>query len=87
MQFVGTKSVFNKRESKICYSRSDLEHYYGHIPVLVEILDMCLECLPDTPYIYQGDWIGFGGEREYTPNTLTYLFPDYTGEDLSLIHI
>ena len=82
MQFVGTKSVFNKRESKICYSRSDIEHYYGHIPVLVEILDMCLECLPDTPYIYQGDWIGFGGEREYTPNTLTYLFPDYTGEDV-----
>ena len=82
MQFVGTKSVFNKKDPKICYSRSDIEHYYGHIPVLVEILDMCLECLPDTPYIYQGDWIGFGGERDYTPNTLTYLFPDYTGEDV-----
>ena len=41
-----------------------------------------LEFLPDTPYIYQGDWIGFGGEREYTPNTLTYLFPDHTGEDI-----
>ena len=35
-----------------------------------------------TDHIYQGDWIGFGGEREYTPNTLTYLFPDYTGEDI-----
>ena len=81
-QFVGTKSVFNKKDPKVCYNGEDVEHYYGHIPVLVHILQFCLEFLPDTPYIYQGDWIGFGGEREYTPNTLTYLFPDYTGEDI-----
>ena len=70
-QFVGTKSVFNKKDPKICYTGEDVEHYYHKIPVLVHILQFCLEFLPDTKYIYQGDWIGFGGEREYTPNTLT----------------
>ena len=81
-QFVGTKSVFNKKDPKICYNGEDVEHYYGHIPVLVHILQFCLEFLPETKYIYQGDWIGFGGEREYTPNTLTYLFPNYTDQDI-----
>ena len=80
--FVGTKSVFNKKDPKICYNDEDVEHYYGHIPVLVHILQFCLEYLPMTDHIYQGDWIGFGGEREYTPNTLTYLFPNHTGEDI-----
>ena len=61
-QFVGTKSVFNKKDPKICYNGEDVEHYYGHIPVLVHILQFCLEFLPETKYIYQGDWIGFGGE-------------------------
>ena len=81
-QFVGTKSVFNKKDPKVCYNGEDVEHYYGHIPVLVHILQFCLEFLPDTKYIYQGDWIGFGGEREYTPNTLTYLFPKNIQQDI-----
>ena len=81
-QFVGTKSVFNKKDPKVCYNAEDIEHYYGHIPVLVHILTFCLDYLPDTKYIYQGDWIGFGGEREYTPNTLTYLFPNYVDQDI-----
>ena len=81
-QFVGTKSVFNKKDPKVCYNGEDVEHYYGHIPVLVHILQFCLEFLPDTKYIYQGDWIGFSGEREYTPNTLTYLFPKHTDGDI-----
>ena len=41
-QFVGTKSVFNKKDPKICYNGEDVEHYYGHIPVLVHILQFCL---------------------------------------------
>ena len=81
-QFVGTKSVFNKKDPKICYTEEDCEHYYHKIPVLVHILQFCLNYLPDTKYIYQGDWIGFGGERQYTPNTLTYVFPEHTGEDI-----
>jgi hypothetical protein len=50
--------------------------------MLAQILIFCLDNLPDTKYIYQGDFIGFGGEREYTPNTLTYMFPKHIQEDI-----
>ena len=32
--------------------------------------------LPITKNIYQGDFIGFGGAKNYRPNTLTYGFPE-----------
>jgi hypothetical protein len=32
--------------------------------------------LPRLDAIIQADFIGFGGSDEYTPNTITYKFPD-----------
>ena len=74
--FVGTKSVFNKKKIKICYTDADVFALYGEQPALVEILCACLKYLPRGEFIYQGDFIGFGGSDEYTPNTITYKFPE-----------
>lgn len=74
--FVGTKSVFNKKKIKICYTPEDINELYGHQEELVDILLACLDFLPRTDDIIQGDFIGFGGMREYTPNTITYDFGD-----------
>jgi hypothetical protein len=74
--FVGTKSVFNKKKIKICYTEVDVFALYGEQPILVEILCACLKYLPRGEFIYQGDFIGFGGSQEYTPNTITYKFPE-----------
>jgi hypothetical protein len=75
--FVGTKSVFNKKKIKICYTVDDIYTLYDvdtHAR-LIEILAACLKYLPRTKRIYQGDFIGFGGTNEYKPNTITYKFP------------
>lgn len=75
-QFVGTKSVFNKKKIIICETPSDIEKFYGHKPALEKILMHCMAYLPITKNIYQGDFIGFGGAKNYRPNTLTYKFPE-----------
>ncbi len=72
--FVGTKSVFNKVKIKINESHDEIDQ--NHDGQVAEILHACFDCLPFTNTIYQGDFIGFGGSTEYTPNTLTYQFPD-----------
>jgi hypothetical protein len=76
--FVGTKSVFNKKKIKICYTQEDVFALYNEAThaSLIEILCACLKYLPRTETIYQGDFIGFGGSDEYTPNTITYKFPE-----------
>ena len=74
--FVGTKSVFNKVKIKIAYTQSDVIEFYGHSSNLCRILSACLDALPRVPGIFQGDFIGFGGSDTYTPNTLTYVFPE-----------
>jgi len=76
--FVGTKSVFNKKKIKICYTQEDVFALYDEEThaSLIEILCACLKYLPRTETIYQGDFIGFGGSDEYTPNTITYKFPE-----------
>jgi len=71
-QFVGTKSVFNKKLIKICESIEDIDKFYSGD--LRDILTNCLANLPITKNIYQGDFIGFGGNYTYTPNTITYKF-------------
>jgi hypothetical protein len=76
--FVGTKSVFNKKKIKICYTEADVFALYDEATHanLIEILCACLKYLPRTESIYQGDFIGFGGSNEYKPNTVTYQFPE-----------
>ena len=76
--FVGTKSVFNKKKIKICYTQEDVFALYDEEThaSLIEILCACLKYLPRTETIYQADFIGFGGCDEYTPNTITYKFSE-----------
>ena len=74
--FVGTKSVFNKVKIKINYTHADIERNHGDKPRVASILHICMDSLPRLNGIYQGDFIGYGGDDEYTPNCITYKFPD-----------
>ena len=79
--FVGTKSVFNKRNPKLMKSYDDIDaNYNGE---LNEILTACFRWLPSRDKsIYQGDFIGFGGTHTWTPNTLTYTLPTVADEQI-----
>ena len=68
--FVGTKSVFNKKKIKINESHEDIDA--NHEGIVAQILHCCFDSLPRVDFVIQGDFIGFGGCDEYTPNTLTY---------------
>ena len=80
--FVGTKSVFNKKKIKICYTENDIVNYYPDQISLQVILKNCLEFLPRTKNIYQGDFIGYGGASRYKPNTITYDFGKIVEESI-----
>ena len=70
--FVGTKSVFNKKLIKINHSHNEINK--NHTGFVAEVLHACFDNLPHTGNIYQGDFIGFGGDYIYRPNTITYKF-------------
>ena len=72
--FVGTKSVFNKKLIKINYNHRDVDR--NHKGKVADILHKCLDNLPVTDNIYQGDYLGCGGTNSFTPNTIRYDFPD-----------
>jgi len=72
--FVGTKSVFNKYKIKVNYNHRDIDN--NHKGEVANILHHCLDNLPVTDIIYQGDFIGFGGSDNYNPNTIRYYFQD-----------
>ena len=78
--FVGTKSVFNKVKIKINHSHEEIDA--NHVGQVAEILHACFDYLPRTNTVYQGDFIGFGGETEYTPNTITYQFGDVVSQQI-----
>ena len=82
--FVGTKSVFNKKKIKICYTELDILTYYqgDKYMSLVYILCQCLKYLPKTEGVFQGDFIGHGGSNIYKPNTIVYKFPQLVKEDI-----
>ena len=72
--FCGTKAVFNKKKIRIAHNHEEIDlHYEGNV---ANILHACFDYLPRTDAIIQGDFIGFGGDCEYTPNTITYQFPE-----------
>ena len=78
--FVGTKAVFNKKKIRIAHNHEEIDqHYEGEV---AKILHACFDWLPLTDCIYQGDFIGFGGSDEYTPNTITYKFPEVIHEEI-----
>ena len=74
-KFVGTKSVFNKKKIKIAHSHEEIDQFYdGQV---AEILHDCFSFLPEYEGIIQGDFLGWGqGEDTFTPNTVTYVFPE-----------
>ena len=78
--FVGTKSVFNKVKIKINESHEEINQ--NHVGEVATILHACLDWLPRTDGIFQGDFIGFGGSDEYTPNTITYKFDEIIHQEI-----
>ena len=85
--FVGTKSVFNKKEPKVNFTDADIDKNHGEIPDLAKKLKYCLEYFPELNIkgVIQGDLLftdedvatkTIDGERYYTatPNTLTYAW-------------
>jgi nicotinic acid mononucleotide adenylyltransferase len=86
--FVGTKSVFNKKEPKVNFTEEDIDKNHGEIPDLAKKLKYCLKYFAELNIngIIQGDLLftdedvvtkTIDGERYYTatPNTLTYAWP------------
>jgi len=86
--FVGTKSVFNKKEPKVNFTEEDIEKNHGEIPDLAKKLKFCLKYFPELKIkgVVQGDLLftdedvatkTIDGESYYTatPNTLTYAWP------------
>ena len=49
---------------------------------MADILHACFDYLPRFETIYQGDFIGFGGDNEYQPNTITYKFGDVVSQKI-----
>ncbi len=78
--FVGTKSVFNKKKIKVNYSIEDILRNHGSTIRVAEILIACFNNLPRVSGIIQGDFIGYGGDNIYRPNTITYRFPEVVKE-------
>jgi hypothetical protein len=78
--FVGTKSVFNKKKIKINYSHFDISQ--NHEGNVASILHVCFDNLPRIKGIVQGDFIGFGGNDFYKPNTIEYLFSQIIQENV-----
>ena len=80
--FVSTKSAFNKKKIKVCYTKRDVIQHFGHQENVALILINCLKYLPKTDLVIQGDFIGFGGQDGYKPNTITYEFQDVVEENI-----
>ena len=78
--FVGTKSVFNKKLIKINHSHKEINK--NHTGFVAEVLHACFENLPKTKKVYQGDFIGFGGDYIYRPNTITYKFDEIIKQNI-----
>jgi len=90
MFFVGTKSVFNTKAPKVCYSHKDIDFYYSG--QLADKLHACFDHLSKLKIkgVLQGDllftddkeFISEGGANywRFTPNTLTYTIG--SGTDL-----
>jgi len=81
--FVCTKAAFNKKKIRLCYTEDDIFTHFGGQPRVTQILIFCLEFLPRTQQVLQGDWIGFGkGLDTFTPNTITYKFPEKVRQEI-----
>jgi len=85
--FVGTKSVFNKDEPKLCYFDDNIDAWYSGIPDLKDKLKVALREFKKLKIdgVVQGDLLytndvkeeEVNGQKLYTfrPNTITYGIP------------
>jgi hypothetical protein len=80
---VATKSFLNKKKIKIAHSHEEIDAFYdGEVAVILHHL---FDYAPRQHDVWiQADWIGFGGDHEYTPNTITYQFPEVVEEKIIL---
>ena len=78
--FVGTKSVFNKVKIKINETHDDID--CNHSGVVADILHHCFDCLPSFDGIVQGDFIGYGDDDTFCPNTITYIFDEIIEQNI-----
>ena len=78
--FVGTKSVFNKKLIKINHDHREIDA--NHQGEVADILHKCLDNLPFTTSIFQGDFIGFGGTDSFLSNTIRYEFPEEVNQEI-----
>ena len=78
--FVGTKSVFNKKLIKINHDHREIDR--NHQGKVADILHKCLDNIHPTTGIFQGDFIGFGGDFTFCPNTITYDFPEEIHQEI-----
>ena len=85
--FVGTKSVFNKVNPKVCYDDTDIDRYY-QAEILRRKLKTCLKYLSQTGIVgvMQGDLLFTEEDKKYAtvngekvitfqPNAITYAVP------------
>jgi hypothetical protein len=78
---VATKSFLNKKKIKIAHSHEEIDVFYGG--AVAVILHHLFDYAPREHSVWiQADWIGFGGNTEYKPNTITYKFPEVTQEKI-----
>ena len=90
--FVGTKSVFNKVNPKVCYDDTDIDRYY-QAEILRNKLKTCLKYLSKTGIsgVMQGDLLFTEGDKQFgkigddihitfQPNTITYACLLYTSD-------
>ena len=86
--FIGTKSVFNKRSTKMIYSKDDIKKHYKESPGLAKHLEQVFDHLQkiDITGVLQGDLMFSGGEVgsqsidgsdyvTFKPNTIMYAVP------------
>ena len=78
--FVGTKSVFNKKLIKINHDHREIDR--NHQGKVADILHKCFDNLYTSTGIFQGDFIGFGGEFSFIPNTIEYDFPEEIHQEI-----
>ncbi len=78
--FVGTKSVFNKKLIKINHDHKQIDQ--NHKGEVADILHKCFDNLYTSTGIFQGDFIGFGGDFTFCPNTITYDFPEEVTQNI-----
>ena len=74
------KICLQQKKIKINETHDDIDR--NHSGVVANILHHCFDCLPSFDGIVQGDFIGFGGDDTFCPNTITYIFDEVIEQNI-----